>query len=105
MEKSFEQGVSDYKANKKAQIYGAFNKGKVATPITKDEFDQEYPVNQFERYSLDALDKFRNDIAKAEDVEDKEGAFKKATEDLAPHLVYNEGKKYIVYTRKKQTGE
>ena len=51
------------------------------------------------------MDQFRQDIMKAEDIEDKDGAFKKATEDLTPFIVHSEGKKAIIFTRKKQKGE
>lgn len=101
--------IAQYQKEKKAQIYGAFKKatepGKVALAIVKDEFDQQYPVDKYEYYSLEAVNNFRQDILKADDIEDKDGAFKKATEDLVPFIVHHDGNKALIFTRKKQKGE
>lgn len=106
---SFAKGIEDHKRSQKAKIYGAFNKAtepsKLAVPIAKGDFDTQYPADKFEFYSLAAVDKFRQDIMKADDVEDKDAAFKKATEDLKAHVVHSEGQKAIVFTREKLKGE
>lgn len=102
------QEVADYQKAKKAQILNSFKKGtddSFAKPITKAEFETEYPVDKFEIYSLQAVDKFRQELNKAEDIADKDDAFKKATVDLKPFIVHGDGKKVIVFTREKQKGE
>ncbi len=102
------QEVADHQKAKKAQIYSSFKKAtedSFARPIAKSEFETQYPADKFEIYSLAAVDKFRQDILKADDVADKDEAFKKATVDLKPFIVHGDGKKVIVFTREKQKGE
>lgn len=103
--KEFAKAIEDHKKGKMSQIYGSFKKATVAKPITKAEFDAEYPSDKFEYYTAANLDKFRQDIIKAEEIVDKDDAFKKATEDLKPHVVHADGQKVILFTREKQKGE
>ena len=78
---------------------------KVANLITKAEFDEHYPTETWERYSLQAVHKFREDIEKAEGIEDKEDSFKKATADLKPFVITEGDNKAIVFVRKKEDFE
>lgn len=101
--------IREHQRAKKAQIYNSFKQAvdpsKLAQPISKAEFEEQFPVEKFELYTLTAVDQFRQEILKAEDVTDKDGAFQKATEDLKPFIVHGEGKRVIMFTREKQKGE
>lgn len=99
--------IRGHQRAKRLQIAEAFNKaeGKEARLITKAEFEEQYPAEKYERYSLQALNKFRQDISKAEDVEDKDAAFKGATSDLKSFVVQDGDSKAIVFVRKKEAGE
>jgi hypothetical protein len=101
--------IKEYQKNQRAQIYDSFkNAGddaRSALLITKSEFEVKFPTDQYERYSLSAVHKFREDISKSEEVTDKDAAFKDATKDLKSYVVTNEGKKAIVFVRKKIAGE
>ncbi len=90
----------------KAKILAAYtNAPKTATVLNKAEFEEQYPADKFEVYTLEAVDKFRQDLIKAEDVEDKDSAFKSATADLKPFVVHADGKQSIMFARKKIKGE
>lgn len=102
--------VKKHQESKKKQIRDTFNmevEGKVARLITKAELEELYPTGTFERYSLVSLNKFRQDIMKAEGVEgNKDEIFKAATKGLQSFVVEGEGKdKAIVFVRKKEAGE
>jgi len=98
--------IVEYQKQKKAQIYNTYKEASsnkpVAQAIVKAEFDEKYPADKFEYYTLSGIDKFRNELMKAEDIEDKDGAFVKACEGLMPYIVYNEGKKVITFVRAKK---
>lgn len=92
----------------KTRILDSFEKAedsKAAQVITKAEFDTQYPDAEYERYSLKALHSFRGEITKAEDIGDKDQAFKEAIKDLKSFIVHDEGKKFAVFVRKKEVGE
>lgn len=93
----------------KAKILNSYRNapkyGKEATVLTKAEFEEQYPTSEWEIYGLETVDKFRQDIMKADDIEDKIGAFKQATENLKPFVIHGEGKQIIVFARKKEKGE
>lgn len=100
--------IDAHRKAQRAKIYDSYVQSggrETATPITKAELDEQYPVDKFERYTLQALHQFRSDLIKAEGVEDKDGAFKEATKDLKPFIVHHEGKKNIVFVRPKESGE
>ena len=92
---------------KRLQIAEAFEKaqGRTARLITKAEFDEEYPSDTYERYSLQALNKFREDLHKAEGVDDPDLAFKTATANLKSFVVQDGEGKAIAFVRKKEKGE
>jgi len=98
-------------AYKKAQRHKIFDSyvqsgaRQAAAVLTKAEFDEQYPADQWERYTLPAIHKFRTDLMKAEDIEDKDVAFKEATQDLKSFIVHGDGKKTIMFVRKKVKGE
>ena len=100
--------IESHKKDQKIRILESFNQAgpspKTATVITKAEFDEKFPEQQWERYTLASLHKFRQDIQKSE-VENKDEIFKKATSDLKSFIVHNEDKKVIVFARKKESGE
>lgn len=92
--------------SQKAKIAQAYSKNtKTATVLTKAEFEEQFPAEKFEIFTLGAVDKFRNDLNKAEDIEDKEGAFKNATSDLKAFVVHSSGKESIMFVRDKVKGE
>lgn len=101
--------IDSHKKDQKVRILDSFKQAapnpKLALAITKAELDEKYPESAWERYTLQSLHRFRQDIQKAEDVEDKEDAFKKATADLKPFIVHGDGKKVITFLRKKEAGE
>jgi formylmethanofuran dehydrogenase subunit E len=109
IELSNQDDIIAYQQLKKAQISDAFNKSTTneneARVITKAEMETEFPPAQYEYYPLAAVHKFRQELMKAEGVEDKDGAFRDATAGLQSFVVQNEGKKTIVFVRKKETEE
>lgn len=92
---------------KRLRIYDSYvqSSGRQTQTITKAEFDEQYPSEKWERYTLQAIHKFRTDLIKAEGIEDKDGAFKEAVRDLKSFIVHDNGKKLIVFTREKEKGE
>ena len=106
---SSQDDIESARRAQKVRILDSFHQAtpnpKTALAITKAEFDEKYPEAEWERYSLANLHKFRQDIQKAEDIENKDEIFKSMTADLRPFIVHNEGKKVIVFTRKKEAGE
>lgn len=97
------EDIKEFQGKKRAQIYEAFNKSEgdeFATPITKAEFEEQFG-EQFEKYSLQSVHKFRQEIMKSE-IADKDGAFKDAVVGLKPYVVHNQGKKAIVFVRKRE---
>lgn len=100
--------IKDYHARKRAQIAESFKQVEdagAAKLITKAEFDELYPAENFERYSVHSLNSFRESISKAEGIENPDEAFKQATKDLKGMVVTDSGKKAIVFVRKKESGE
>lgn len=95
---------------RKAQIRSAFKEveaedAKTATIITKADFEQQFPADKYEHYSLPSLTKFREELMKSEDVQDKDAAFKEATKDFQHFLVVHGGAKVPVFVREKVSGE
>jgi len=101
--------IREFQKAQKDRILGMYNNTvedpKAAKLITKAEFDEQFPADKFEAYSVQSLTKFREDISKAEGIDDKDLAFKKATSDLKHFVVSNEGKQTIVFVREKEKGE
>ncbi len=97
----------EFKKAQRSKILAAFKRETEGSAhlITKAEFIEKFPTEKYEIYTLKAVDNFRQEIIKAEGVEDKELAFKKATEGLK-HFVVTEGdNKNIVFVREKEKGE
>ena len=91
----------------RAKILSAFKKEAEGSAhlISKAEFVEKFPADKFEIYTLKSIDNFRQEIVKAQDVEDKDLAFKQATAGLK-HFVVTEGdNKNIVFVREKEKGE
>lgn len=101
--------IDAHNKSQRAKIYDSYVQSggrDTATAITKAELDEQYPADQWERYTLQALHQFRSDLMKAEGVDDKDGAFKEATKDLKSFVVHHDGKKNIVFVgRKEEAGE
>lgn len=102
-----QEDMDSHRAAQKARIYDTYaeSNGRYATPISKADLDAQYPKEQFEIYSLQSLHKFRTDLMKAEDVADKDEAFKEATKDMVSLIVHENGKKVPCFVRKKEAGE
>lgn len=101
--------IEKARTEQKARILSAFKEAtqpkKTATLITKSDFEDQYPDNQYERYSLKSVSAFRDEIMKSESVENKDEAFKQATKDLK-HFMVQSGKQHVImFVRKKQAGE
>lgn len=96
--------IKDYQKAKKEQIVKAFGmaEDKNAKLITKAEFEEQFPKEGHEIYSLSSLDKFRKELSKAEG---SDALFKEATKGLKSFVVEGDGKKAIVFVRKKEAGE
>lgn len=73
--------------------------------ITKALLDEQYPESGWERYSLPSLTKFREELTKAEGVNDPNTAFVEATKDLKHLMLVHEGKQAPIFVRKKVKGE
>ena len=97
----------EFNKAQRAKILAAFKQETEGSAhlITKAEFTEKFPADKYEIYTLKAIDNFRQEIIKAEDVEDKDLAFKQATAGLK-HFVVTEGdNKNIVFVREKEKGE
>lgn len=101
--------IRDHQRSQRAKIVAAYNQDdqsdKAAKLITKAEFDEQFPGDKWERYSLQSVNKFREDICKAEGIEDPDDAFKKATSDLKPYVITDGDSKAIVFVRQKEVEE
>ncbi len=98
--------IANHKEEVKARIlshYNTIEKSKDAHVITKSDFEIAFPKEQFEIYSLEAIDKFRDDLQKAND--DFEPLFKEATKDLQSFIVHGDQKRVIMFVRNKQKSE
>lgn len=97
--------IKTYQKAKRDQILKAFGNvedNSSARLITKAEFEEEYPSDTHEIYSLSALDRFRKELSKAEG---SDSLFVEATKGLKSLVIENEGKRAIVFVRKKEKGE
>lgn len=102
------ENIEKQRELQKARIRGIFKEAteeKGASIIAKSEFEAQYPDAQYERYSVQSLTKFRDELNKSEDVEDKDAAFKEATKDFKHFLVVEKGQKVPMFVRKKISGE
>lgn len=102
--------IKEFQKTQKLRLVGQYiQKAEESTGtaklITKAEFDEQYPEKSFERYSLQSVNKFREELMKAEGVDNPEDAFIKATKDLKHFVVQSEGNKAILFVRKKEAGE
>ena len=63
------QEIQQFQSGRKSQIVDSFvvpeDKG-AAQIISKGDFEEAYPLDKFEVYSIQALTKFREDLMKAE---------------------------------------
>lgn len=104
----FDSEIKAFQKAQKDRILSVFKQEedpKAAKVITKAEFDEQFPADKFEAYTIQALTKFREDINKADDIADKDDAFKKATSDLQHFVVHHSGERALVFVRKKEKGE
>lgn len=101
------QEIREYQNKRNAQIYNSFvNTGedsRLPELISKADFQANYPLEQYEVYSLASIQKFREELMKAEGYTDE--AFVEATKGLKSFVVQHEGKKVITFARKKEVGE
>lgn len=99
--------IQQHKSEQKARIYKSFAESdedsKNAKLITKADFESNFPLEQYEVYSLGSIQKFRDDLQKSENYSDE--MFKAATKGLEHFIVQHEGNKVIMFTRKKEVGE
>lgn len=104
------KGITDFKKAQRERILGVFGQplqadNKFARAITKAEFEQEFPADKFEIYSLAKVHAFREQILKSEGVDDKDAFFKAQTEDLKALVIHNGDNKTPVFVRAKEKGE
>lgn len=99
--------IIDHQRSQRAKIAAAYNQDddRIAKLITKAEFDEQFPGDRWERYSLQSVNKFREDICKVEGIEDPDDAFKKATSDFKPYVITDGDSKAIVFVRQKEVEE
>jgi len=102
----------DYKKTQRDKILSVFKREveKSAFLIKAEEFAQKFPAEKFEIYTLAKIHKYREDIMKAEGVDDPDGLFKATTSNMKHFVV--EGKdaegnsqRAIVFVREKEKGE
>lgn len=100
--------IKEFQKTQKLRLVGQYiekaEQGS-AKLITKAEFDTQFPEQSFERYSLQSITKFREELTKAEGVENPEDAFIQATKDLRHYVVQSQGNNAIIFVRKKEVGE
>jgi molecular chaperone DnaK (HSP70) len=90
------------------KAFGEDPKKKVAETITKADLDDQFPIAEYERYSVSSLHKFREDLTKGlkdAELEKANADFVAVTSGLKVFQVVHEGVKDFVFTRKKEVGE
>lgn len=101
----------DYKKAQRDKILSVFKKEveKSAFLIKAEEFEQKFPLDKFDIYTLPQVAKYRDDLSKAEGVDDPDGLFKATTSNLKHFVVEREvdGKteRAITFVREKEKGE
>lgn len=98
----------DYKKAQREKILGVFKREveKSAFLIKAEDFEAKFPADKFEFYTLAKIHKYREDILKAEGVDDPDGLFKATTSNMKHFVVVgNDGQKAIVFVREKEKGE
>ena len=74
-------------------------------PIIKSEFTERFPSDKFDFYTVDSLDKLRNDLnatlEKGADAKSADETFVELTKDLKAYLVHGDGKRALYFVGKK----
>ena len=102
------QEIQQFQSRRKRQIVDSFvvpeDKG-AAQIISKGDFEEAYPLDKFEVYSIQALTKFREDLMKAEGESYTDENFKAAVKGVQSFVVQDNGNQIPVFVRKKEAGE
>lgn len=104
----FQEKIKSFQDSQKAKIVNSYegdksNPGKDIQVLTKAEFEEKFPADKFEFYSLLSIHRFRTDLMKSESYTD--AAFSEAAEGLKPYLVHGEGRKQLMFVREKPVAE
>lgn len=86
------------------QSYTVAKEEKIAVPISKAEFEEQYPESTFERYSIEAIHCFRKELIKAQP-DTADSVFVEATANLKPFILNDAGKQIAIFVREKEKGE
>ncbi len=103
------EAIKGHRENMQAKMLGSFKsedkltKASLMKGLTLAEFDASFPDAQFEKYSQAAIEKFRDDLRKANenDLQKAEGAIDSAEAGLQVVVVQQGEAKKLVYVRKK----
>lgn len=103
----FLNDVKEFQKAQKERIFNSFKESETeefVKAISKKDFQENYPAEKFEHYTIESLNTFRQELVKAEG-DSSDLSFKAATKDLKGFVVHNEGSKHIVFVRQKEVGE
>lgn len=87
MELANQEELNNHNDLVKARIARSFSNNGISEAITLEDFEKSYPVDKFERYSIQALVNFREDFLKSEDA--SEEAFEENMQGLKSITVAN----------------
>jgi hypothetical protein len=103
----FQDQIKTFQDSQKAKIFNSYEKDSASRKdvdiISKADFEEKFPADKFELYSLLAIHKFRTDLMKSENYTD--AAFSEAAEGLVPYRVQQEGKQILMFVRAKSVAE
>jgi hypothetical protein len=99
--------INEHNDARKQRIYDAFVKSeldpKAPQLISKADFEAQFPLEEYELYTLSSMVKIREDMQKADDYSDE--AFQNAVKGVQSFVVQHEGKSAVAFVRKKEAGE
>lgn len=101
--------IKSYRDQMQAKILGSFvsedknYKASLIKGMTVSEFDAAYPSDQYEKFSFEAINRYKEDLKKANenDLVKAETQISQAESSLTPVVVQKGVEKKIVYVRKK----
>ena len=89
--------INEIRKGIKDNIVGGYTNKEIAKALSAEEFDNNYPSDRYERYSEDAIAKFKEDFEKAED--GTEDLLKENLKDLKAIPVFEENQLYNIFVR------
>lgn len=67
-----QENIDKVREDQKQKIAGSFvQEDNVVKAISQSEFEESYPADKYERYSLEAVKRFKEDFMKSEDANEE----------------------------------